>query len=82
MTIKTKFNENDFAYRKIYDKNGLNVIDLFHCEIISINVEVVAGEIYICYNVLDENEEHYSNQIVVYEDDLCSEEEYKNWIKK
>ena len=33
MTIETKFDENDFAYRKIYDKQGLNVVDMFRCEI-------------------------------------------------
>lgn len=82
MQIKTKFDENDFAYRKIYDKNGLNVINLFRCEIISINIEVVAGETYIYYSIIDDNEQDYSNQINVYESDLYNEEEYKNWIKE
>lgn len=82
MQIKTKFDENDFAYRKIYDKNGLNVLDLFRCEIISINIEVVAGETYIYYSIIDDNEQDYSNQINVYESDLYNEEEYKNWIKE
>ena len=82
MTIETKFDENDFAYRKIYDKQGLNVVDMFRCEICSIDVEVVAGETYIYYNIIDDNEDDYSKQIAVWERDLCNEEEYINWLNE
>lgn len=81
MTIETKFDENDFAYRKIYDKQGLNVVDMFRCEICSIDVEVVAGETYIYY-IIDDNEDDYSKQIAVWERDLCNEEEYINWLNE